>query len=263
MIILNGFPVNITMFPDNTSQVWKLKEGQIETYNKIKWEYSGEGEFIHLAQLKDLIEVENKPVIAYNVLDITYLPYARQDKEIRNNTTFSLNTFAKLLNSLEFDEISILDPHSHRAIELIKNSREYYPKQAVLKVIDLTKSDVVCYPDKGAVCKYSTKYDVQYVYGEKERDAGSGKISNYKLFGNVEGKNVLIVDDICDGGATFILLATALLNTGAKNIALFVSHGIFSKGLRPLKSAWIKRIFTPMGEVGVHQEQLTYKELPL
>ena len=48
--------------------------------------------------------------------------------------------------------------------------------------------------------------------------------------GNVEGKNCLIVDDICDGGRTFTDLAKKLNDKGAKELYLFVSHGIFSKG---------------------------------
>jgi len=58
----------------------------------------------------------------------------------------------------------------------------------------------------------------------------------------------MIVDDICDGGATFILLAKELYAAGAKEVNLFVTHGIFSKGLIPLYEAGIKRIFTQDGE---------------
>ena len=49
------------------------------------------------------------------------------------------------------------------------------------------------------------------------------------------GRNCLIVDDICDGGGTFIPLAKKLKNAGAKTVTLYVTHGIFSKGLDPLK----------------------------
>ena len=59
---------------------------------------------------------------------------------------------------------------------------------------------------------------------------------------------MLIVDDICDGGKTFELLAEQLYSNGAEEVNLFVTHGLFTKGLRPLKNAGIKRIFTNKGE---------------
>jgi len=48
---------------------------------------------------------------------------------------------------------------------------------------------------------------------------------------NVEGYNILIVDDICDGGATFNQAAQILKEKGAVNLYLYVTHGIFIKGL--------------------------------
>ena len=60
-----------------------------------------------------------------------------------------------------------------------------------------------------------------------------------------------MVDDLCDGGATFILLAKELLSKGAKEVHLFVSHGIFSRGLGVLFDAGIKRVFVKDGEMHV------------
>ena len=101
-----------------------------------------------------------------------------------------------------------------------------------------------------------------FLHGEKVRDQLSGKITSYELKGKPEGMNVMIVDDICDGGATFVILAKALYEGGAKEVNLFVTHGIFSKGLEPLKEAGIKRIFTQDGEAckGI-QNQIAYRRL--
>lgn len=75
-------------------------------------------------------------------------------------------------------------------------------------------------------------------------------------------KNILIVDDICDGGATFMLLTKDLYKRGAKSINLFVTHGIFSKGLKPLKEAGINRIFTAKGEaVDMGDNIVGYKQI--
>jgi ribose-phosphate pyrophosphokinase len=124
---------------------------------------------------------------------------------------------------------------------------------------------MICYPDKGAVSKYSEIYAFGLgtpIYGEKVRDQSTGNITSYQLIGNLKGRtNVLIVDDICDGGATFKLLAKDLLAAGATEVNLFVSHGIFSRGLRTLQESGIKRIFTKDGEASTHQNQITYRRL--
>jgi ribose-phosphate pyrophosphokinase len=260
MILVNGSPLNVTLFPDNTSQVWKVKQLDIPDTNwvMVTWEFSHEGEFMQLAQLKQLLDRT-----AFRcALKIKYLPYGRQDKFISNSTTFALHTFASLINTLGFEEIIIVDPHSEIAIDLIVNSRAQYPTDTVLRLFDELEHGLLCYPDKGAVSKYTKIYKCSYMYGEKVRDQLTGNITNYEIKGqSVKGHKVLIVDDICDGGMTFKILAKDLLAAGATEVNLFVTHGIFSKGLRTLKESGINRIFTQDGEASEMQNQITYRRL--
>lgn len=257
MIRLNGTPVVPTVFPDKTSQVWKLSILQIRNRPTafIEWIFDNEGEFMVLAQLKDLLDAEGYP----SVLKISYLPYGRQDKEVSNNATFALRTFANLLNSLEFEKIQIVDPHSKVALELIGGSEPIYPLEALGNAMEETQSNLVCYPDHGAFTKYSNNkyYNMtvgglsKVIYGEKVRDQLTGNITSYKVVGDCKGKRVLIVDDICDGGATFKILAKDLLAAGAESVSLFVTHGIFSRGVMSLFEAGITDVFTADGNVRV------------
>lgn len=247
-ILLNGKPVPVTRFPDNTTQVWKLPEQWLNLEHPIiTWKYSYEGELFEIAQLKILLE-------AYGVKDIylriDYLPFARQDHPVTNITTFALRSFATMLNALEFDHIVIEDPHSEIALALIRNSVAVYPTIEVLQAMNETRSSLMVFPDLGAQRKYSKIYKgYESINGEKTRDKWTGRITNYRLNGECAGKRVMIVDDICDGGATFVLLAKELKDKGAEEVNLFVTHGIFSKGIRPLYDARIARIFTKEGEV--------------
>ncbi len=85
---------------------------------------------------------------------------------------------------------------------------------------------------------------------DKERDTSNGKILRSSFssphFGTqLEGKKLLIVDDICDGGMTFIKIAEMLTKRcGPDSIELLVSHGIFSKGLDPILASGISRVYT-------------------
>lgn len=259
MIELNGKPVNTTLFPDNTSQVWQLPEELLNgtDFANITWRFATEGEFMQLAQLKMLLDSYNFKTC----LRIPYLPYGRQDKPVANNATFALRSFAELLNSLKFDEVIVTDPHSPVAGELINNFQVAWTDKIVYHINELTKTDILAYPDKGALEKYRRIIRLPFIYGEKVRDQLTGKILSYNVVGECAGKNVLIVDDICDGGMTFKLLAKDLLAAGAKEVNLFVSHGIFSQGLRTLKESKINRIFTKDGEVSEVQNCLTYRRL--
>src|ERR1700678_4460054 len=127
MIYLNDIPINTTLFPDNTSQVWKLnKDIFVGTdFFHVRWEFLHEGEFMQLAQLKDLLDAVPA---CMTVLYLPYLPYGRQDKKVSNETTFALTTFARALNALGFDEVLCRDPHSKVAMELIKNFKPHYPE---------------------------------------------------------------------------------------------------------------------------------------
>jgi ribose-phosphate pyrophosphokinase len=259
VIYLNLKPVIPTIFPDNTSQVWHLPEEIFNAHTvEIDWEFDNEGEFMHLAQLKGLLDAKN--VRAH--LTLKYLPYGRQDKAISNDTTFALTVFAHLLNSLQFTHVAINDPHSSDALKLIYNSYAYYNTDALYNVVAELEVDHFCYPDNGAFMKYADIYDfADFSHGEKVRDQATGNIISFKLIGNPAGKTVLIVDDICDGGATFKILAADLYNAGAKQVFLFVSHGIFSKGLKTLKEAGIQRIFCPDGEVTEYKTRFIYRRL--
>ena len=71
----------------------------------------------------------------------------------------------------------------------------------------------------------------EVIQAQKMRNLKTGEIIKTEILGDVKGKKVLIADDICDGGRTFIELAKVLKNKGAVEVSLFITHGIFSKGL--------------------------------
>lgn len=255
MLSVNGCPIEVTRFSDQTSQVWKLPfvVGDIAT---IDWRFQQEAELFHLAQLVDLLRSMKVKKIS---LAMEFLPYARQDKEITNESTFALRTFANFLNSLKLDKISAIDSHSDEPIFLIKNYHNIFPASQIANAVKACNPDVLCFPDHGARLRYAKNLaflnrDVSH--GDKQRDQLTGHITSYKLHGEVFDKDVLIVDDICDGGMTFILMAKELLKSGARSVSLYTTHGIYSRGLKPLKEAKIDRIYTKDGEISSFQDNI-------
>jgi ribose-phosphate pyrophosphokinase len=108
-------------------------------------------------------------------------------------------------------------------------------------------ADIVVFPDEGAQERYKDLLlsGVVVISAMKLRDRSTGKIITTAMPELPPGQSVLMVDDICDGGATFISLAKLMPD---REISLYVSHGIFSKGTAILREAGIKRIFTKDGE---------------
>lgn len=91
----------------------------------------------------------------------------------------------------------------------------------------------ILYPDKGAIDRYGEDFGVTVGYCNKIRDQLTGKLGGFEVpIIDQFISEVLIVDDICDGGGTFIGIADKLRSQGyAGKLGLYVSHGIFSKGV--------------------------------
>lgn len=252
MITVNGIEIKPTIFPDKTSQVWKIDESIIKADRvQTVWDFEQEAEFIHLAQLCDLLSYYHEKEKVY-LLHMPYLPYARQDKRVSNDSTFAKHTFTMLLCKLpiRFDEITCFDAHSTAYLSgaLIKSIS---PKREVIQAAIQLGIEKLVYPDKGASDKYTSIFGelIDSVHAEKTRDQITGEITGMILHSDVKEKKVLIVDDICDGGMTFIKLSELLYQNGVSEVNLYISHGLFTKGIQVLKDAGIKRIFTRKGEV--------------
>lgn len=238
MIKLNGYTIIPTIFPDKTSQVWKIpEEVLLSDVYRIQWTFESEVEIVHLLQLSELVKAH---------LFISYLPYARQDKEVSNNSTFALKTLIKMLQLGNFCSITVTDPHNSAVLP--SNWTIDKPDQDIQHLVD--KLEVrICYPDKGAAKRYNIHSLRGTIIADKVRNQLTGEIEGMVLDHDKVNGAVLIVDDICDGGKTFIEASNLLYKAGASDVYLYTTHGIYSKGIEILKNANIKRIFNKNGEI--------------
>jgi len=254
MILLNNYLITPTMFPDKTSQVWHVPEKAIlKSDNCIHWKFENEAEFMHVAQLKMLVDGGRMDT----TLHMPYMPYARQDKEISNDTTFALRAFLKLLNALKFSKVISYDVHNPALVsELLPGFKNLALDRDAMDMFAFEECiDFVLFPDEGAYRRYGAAFNPEAIISAtKERDPATGRIVGMKIPDIKEhptlDTRILIVDDICDGGATFIALAKLIREKCSKAwIILYVSHGIFSKGTQVLRDAGIKQIFAGGVEV--------------
>ena len=185
-------------------------------------------------------------------LILPYVPYGRQDRVMVPGEALGIKVFADLINSCNFEEVEIWDPHSDVTPALINNvvvvgQEVLICGEAVKFGNGFPRSPILVCPDAGARKKILKVAEVlgktEIVFADKIRDVRTGQITGTKVdFSNVnvrDGviKSYLVVDDICDGGRTFVELAKELKihpYTKDSNLYLYVTHGFFSKGLDEL-----------------------------
>ena len=180
-------------------------------------------------------------------LTIPYFPYARQDRVCNPGESLSVKVMADLINSLNCTSVTVYDPHSDVTPALLHRckveSLASLVMQTSLPTFIYENDLTLVSPDAGAQKKTQelarrlslNGCSVKTLCATKTRDTLTGKIVATEITGDVQGKNLILLDDICDGGQTFIELAQMLKAKGAAKLYLYITHGIFSKGLAPLK----------------------------
>lgn len=237
---------SIIHFSDGTIQINKFPSikylgGQFNQNSVlIKADILDSDGIMVLSQIKNMLDTWFKGIKID--LQFNYLPYARYDRAMKENDSFSLKAFTDIINSMNFNRVLLIDPHSNVGQFLLKNSDVIIDQLIALQlsnVITCNNSyDYIVSPDFGAIKKatsISEYYNIPLLISLKKRDVSTGYTVFDKLLiddsVDLTDKKLLIVDDIADGGATFINLAKGIKDLyNIKSIDLFVTHGLFSKG---------------------------------
>ena len=162
-----------------------------------------------------------------------YILSARSDRKFKPNQSFDLKIVSQILNSCNFESIFVLDAHSDVLPALIDRCVVNSAYEWIKLVKFNWKDKILISPDAGAYKKIfslSDKLNCELLSGSKVRMPGGSP--QVVIHGDVKDRDCVIVDDICDGGRTFIELGKLLKEMGAKSVTLFVTHGIFSKGIQ-------------------------------
>ncbi|MGX7667340.1 ribose-phosphate diphosphokinase [Flavobacterium pedocola] len=179
---------------------------------------------------------------------IPYFPAARQDRVMVAGEPLSVKVYADIINALQLHKVCVFDPHSEVTPAVLDNCVVINNHGFIKEVVEQIGNEILLVsPDGGALKKIYKVSEflggVEVIECSKSRDVKTGKLSGFKVYSeDLQGKDCLIVDDICDGGGTFIGLAEELKRKNAGKLYLAVSHGIFHKGFDSLKC--FDKIFT-------------------
>lgn len=233
-------------YPDGTLKI-DLPEN-LSAPVTMFWRYEGEQELSQLIFTAMALK-ENFGDVS---LFMPYLPNARMDRVHSKSEVFTLKYFCKVINSLEFSKVTIVDVHSSVGAALLDRCENLtigcYVTEALRKTGIDPVNDLLFFPDEGSFKRYASgvKGFSHLAFGNKKRDWATGKILGLDICGDSpEGRNVFLIDDICSYGGTAYHSALKLKEMGAESIDLFFTHceNSIAKG-ELFKGDLIRRIYT-------------------
>ena len=187
-------------------------------------------------------------------LVIPYLPFSRADRRFVRGDCKGVGFITNFLKPM--GGVLTLDVHSNRAVNWAITNVD--PIIYIRAAIEHTSIRAECnavsvlYPDKGAAERYVlpehigsnwSAVDVQCFYATKQRDPVTGALIGFSVPEMPKDLPVLIVDDICDGGGTFIGIAKSLKEQGL-DYSLYTTHSMYSKGTDVLYDAGFDYLYT-------------------
>jgi ribose-phosphate pyrophosphokinase len=180
---------------------------------------------------------------------IPYFGYARQDRKVVPRTAISAKLVSNLITNAGAHRIVTVDLHAGQIQGFfdipVDNlfSTPIFSKH-IKKYI--SNKNIICVaPDVGGVERaraLGQKLNVGLAIVDKRRSA-PGKSQVMNIIGNVKGKNCLLVDDIIDSGGTIVNAAKALKEKGAKDVYVYVTHGVLSgNAVEQINNSKIKKL---------------------
>ena len=233
MIKVNGYKIKVEHFPDGTQRIkshgdW-LTIGDVTDWD-VEWHYKNDSELVTLMFVVNHIRehYHNAKIRLY----MPYVPNARMDRTKNASEFFTLKYFANIINSLDFQCVTIVDPHSNVTPALF-NRVNVVNAAEIIKANLEPEAYILYFPDASAAKKYSEGFPhCKYLYGEKKRDWSTGQILGLEIKNpfeisdtEIKQSNILIIDDIISYGGSMYYSILELEKMGIEGtIDIYASH---------------------------------------
>ena len=180
---------------------------------------------------------------------IPYFGYARQDRKVAPRTSISAKLVSNLITKAGADRIVTVDLHAGQIqgfFDIPVDNLFATPIFSRHIKKNIKGRNLICVsPDVGGVERtraLARKLDIGIAIIDKRRPA-PGKSQVMNVIGNVNNKTCIIVDDIIDSGGTIVNAAQALINRGAKEVHVYITHGVLSgDAVEKIKKSKIKKL---------------------
>ena len=188
----------------------------------------------HLMELLITIDALKRASAQTVTAVIPYFGYARQDRKVGPRTPISAKLVADILTTAGIDRLLTIDLHAGQIQGFFDIPVDnLYAAPVITKDIKKNynnKDIVVISPDVGGVVRargIAKRIDGDLAIVDKRRDkANVSEVMN--IIGDINGRDCIIVDDIVDTAGTLCNAAEALINSGAKSVSAYITHGVLS-----------------------------------
>ena len=182
---------------------------------------------------------------------IPYMGYARQDKQFLSGEVITMSVVAKMLQSAGAKKVIVVDIHSNIALNHFKIPTENVsaiPELAnYFKKLNL-KNPLVVSPDMGGSSrskKFASLLKTDFIVLKKHRDRKTGSVSIQTAKMDVQGKDLILVDDIISTGSSIIKAAQFLKKQKCKRVFVACTHGLLVEGAeKKIRKAGVSRIIS-------------------
>lgn len=227
----------LTRFPDGEIQI-TLGEFSRKDTVKVRCRITDAEELFILMQVNDIL---TRQAVVWD-LHIAYLMGMRMDRVMDFNRPFTLSVVAEIIKNFSCTHISVREPHSDRTIQLLGEKAEgLFPEYT------LNPDSQVVFPDRGAYLRYGHMFpDKKCIVCDKVRELETGRILSIKIANpeDIGDKPLVVIDDLCDAGGTFVGIASELRKYTDKELIISVTHMVNRKGIENLSKAYNHVYFT-------------------
>lgn len=187
----------------------------------------------NLMELLLMIDAARRASAAYVTVVVPYYGYARQDRKDKPRVAIAAKLVANLLSAAGADRLMTCDLHAGQIqgffdfpVDHLDGAAIFIPYLRSLKLDNL----LIASPDVGGLGRaraIAKILQTDLVVCDKHRKRAN-EIASMQLIGDVEGANVVLVDDLIDTGGTMCRAAEIILQKGAKSVRAIATHPILS-----------------------------------
>lgn len=187
----------------------------------------------NIMELLLMIDAAKRASAGYITAVIPYFGYARQDRKDQPRVPISAKLIANLLEAAGANRVMTMDFHADQIQGFFDIPVDHLRSEAIfmpyLEKFDLSNT-IFAAPDVGGVKrarKYAKVFKTPLVICDKQR-VKPNEIATMTVIGEVQGKNVIVVDDLADTAGTLCRAADVLVEKGATNVIAICTHPVLS-----------------------------------
>ena len=227
-------------YPLANCEIKKFSDGEIQTimHESVRGSYvffiqSTFPPADNLMELLLLIDTAKRASAGYITAVIPYFGYARQDRKDKPRVPISARLMANLLEAAGADRVMTMDFHADQIqgffdipVDHLKSEAIYIPYLQSLDLSNVTFAS----PDVGGVKRarsYAKYFKRDLVICDKERRIAN-EVAKITVIGDVDGKDVILIDDLADTAGTLCKAAQALIDKGANSVKAMCTHPVLS-----------------------------------